>query len=248
MPPLQQYLFVGSNFMRHLIIIATLFIFISCKKDKIDKPIFDGVNCSGNCFILRGSVTDTPSNQRLSNVEVRFYLGQVTNGQFPPPPDKLYLGKTLTNNNGEYEFKFDGTNFKYGSPLYYIEASKTGYIFGPRPEQQKIKLFYLDSSNFNNPLVQNFNLFRPTTLRVRFRATNITNFNFIAFGYSYGGGLGGGINIDGRRQIDTTVNFITGNNVQTFIGYGAYGNGVTIERRDTLIINSSTVTDYQVNF
>ena len=234
--------------MRHLIIIATLLIFISCKKDKIDKPIFDGVNCSGNCFILRGAVTDTPTNQRLSNVEVRFYLGQVTYGQFPRPPEKLYLGKTITNNNGEYEFKFDGTNFKFGSQLYYIEGSKTDYIFGSRPEQQKIRMFYLDSSNFNNPIVLNFNLFRSTTLRVRFRATNITNFNFIAFGYSYGGGLGGGIDIEGRRQIDTTVNFITGNNIQTFIGYGAYGNGVTIERRDTLLINSSTVTDYQVNF
>ncbi len=235
-------------FMRHLIYIVTLFILTSCKKDKIDKPIFDGINCSGNCFILKGVVTDTPSNQTLSNVEVRFYLGQLTNGQFPTPPDKLYLGKTLSNANGEYEFKFDGTNFKYGSSLYYIEASKNDYIYGPRPEQQKIKLFYLDSSNFNVPFVQNFNLFRPTTLKVRFRATTITNFNFIAFGYSYGGGLGGGINIDGRRQIDTTVNFTTGGNVQSFIMYGAYGNGVTIERRDTLMLSPNTVTEYLVNF
>lgn len=210
--------------------------------------MFDGINCSGNCFILKGIVSETPSNQVLSNVEVRFYLGQVTNGQFPPPPAKLYLGKTTTNSNGEYEFRFDGTNFKYGSPLYYIEASKEGYIFGPTPEQQKVKGFYLDSANFNNPVTQNFSLFKPTTLRVRFRASNITNFNFIAFGYSYAGGLGAGININGKRQIDTTVNFTTAGGIQSFIRYGAYGNGVTIEHRDTILLNPNTITDYNVNF
>jgi hypothetical protein len=160
----------------------------------------------------------------------------------------LYLGRTLSNNNGEYEFKFDGTNFKDGSPLYYMEAFKTGYIFGPKPEQQRIQYFYLDNTHFNNPLVQNFTLFRATTLRVRFRATNITNFDFITFGCSYGNRHGSGIHIKGRRQIDTTVTFVTGGGVQSFLKYGVFGNGVDIEQRDTLTLPANTITNYTVNF
>lgn len=231
----------------------SLFVLIvSCKKATDNTPMFDGVNCSGNCFILRGVVTDTPTNKRLNNVEVRFYLGKLTVGQIqwplPDPDEVYYLGKTYSNNNGEYEFKFNGTGLKYGSSLYYIQATKQGYIYGPTPAHYKVRNFYLDSNNFDIPFVQNFHLFFPATMKVRIKTSTVTNYKFIAFGYSYGNGIGNGINIEGGRQIDTTVTFKTAGGIQSFLMYGIYGNGISIERRDTLLPPVNGVKEYMVNF
>lgn len=238
--------------MKHFIYISILILLSGCKKASDNKPMFDGINCAGNCFILKGVVTDTPANTRLANVEVRFYLGKITGGSIqwpiPDPNEVYYLGRTFTNSNGEYEFKFDGSGFKYGSALYYIESTKQGYIYGPTPAHHKVKQFYLDSNNFSIPFLQNFNLYLPSTMRVRFKASTITNFNFLAFGYSYGNGLGAGINIEGNRQFDTTVSFRTAGGIQSFLMYGIYGNGVYIERKDTLVPSANDIAEYIVNF
>src|SRR6476620_12380823 len=99
--------------MRTLLTITIIVLLTACIKTKQE---FDGVNCSGNCYILTGKVVDTPSNAGLQGVELRFY--------YRPPGYTLirdptrYLGKAMTNSNGDYKFQFDGTKYKTGAGYY----------------------------------------------------------------------------------------------------------------------------------
>ena len=226
--------------MRTLLTITIIVLLTACIKTKQD---FDGVNCSGNCYILTGKVIDTPSNAGLQGVELKFY--------YRPPGYTLisdpsrYLGKTTTNSNGDYKFQFDGTKYKAGTGFYRIVATKSGYFYDPF-NQNDVKIFDLDSSQFNVPFNQDFALFRPAKLAVRFRATTVTNFEFLTFVYHYGT-RGTGIILNGRRTIDTTITFQTAGDVGTFVQWDAVGNGVSIRKNDTLFTTRGGTIQYQIN-
>jgi len=226
--------------MRTPLTITIIFLLIACRKTK---PEFDGVNCSGNCYILTGKVVDTPSNAALQGVELKFYYRPSGYALFNDPT--RYLGKTTTNSNGEYKFQFDGTKYKTGAGYYRIQATKSGYFYDPL-NQNDVKIFNLDSSQFNAPFNQDFALFRPAKLAVRFRATTVTNFEFLTFSYHYGI-PGTGIILNGRRTIDTTITFQTAGDVRTFIQWDAAGNGVNIRKNDTLFTTRGGTIQYQIN-
>lgn len=225
--------------MRTLMITTFIFLLISCKKTK---PEFDGVSCSANCYILTGKIVDTPFNTALQGVELRFYYRPPGNPLFYDPT--RYLGKTQTNASGEYKFQFDGTNYKTRSGYYWIQATKSGYFFAP--SNSNLNVFDLDSTQFNIPFNQNFPLFRPAKLTVRFRATTVTNFEFLTFSYHHGGG-GAGIALNGRRTIDTTIIYQTAGDINTFVEWHAIGNGVNIRKSDTLFTTRGGTIQYQIN-
>jgi hypothetical protein len=226
--------------MRTLLTITIVFLLTACRKTK---PEFDGVNCSGNCYVLTGKVIDTPSNIGLKGVELKFYYRPPGYALFWDPT--RYLGNTTSNSIGEYKFQFDGIKYKTGVGYYKIQASKNGYFYDPL-NQNDVKIFYLDSSQFNLPLKQDFALFRPATLTVRFRATTITNFEFLTFSYYYAA-PGTGIILNGRRTIDTTITFKTAGDINTIVQWNAAGNGVNIRRSDTLFTTSGGNILYQIN-
>lgn len=226
--------------MRVLILVSLLFLLVACRKSK---PEFDGVNCSGNCYILTGKIVDTPSNSSLQGVQLKFYFRPVGYALFWDPT--RYLGKTTTDGNGNYKFTFDGTKYKATQGHFIAEATKKGYFYDPM-NQNEVANFYLDSAQFNIPFVQNFILFRSATLHVRFQATNVTNFQFLTFMYYYDA-RGTGIVLNGNRAIDTTVTFQTAGDVRTFVQWDASGNGVSIRRNDTLFTTRGGRIQYQIN-
>src|SRR5215212_7955374 len=92
--------------MKYILSLGVLVLFISCRKNR---PLFDGVNCSGNCYVLTGKITDTPSNAGIAGADIRFYYRPAGYTIFD---NTKYLGKAMTNGNGEYKFQFDGSNYK----------------------------------------------------------------------------------------------------------------------------------------
>lgn len=226
--------------MRALLLLTFIFLLTACRKTR---PEFDGINCSGSCYILTGKVVDTPSNSAIQGVELKFYYRMP--GYFIMGNPNKYLGKTTTNSNGEYTFQFDGSKYKSGEGYYRLQAFKRDFFFLPEA-QNDVAIFSLDSTQFNIPFQQDIVLFRPAKLTVRFRATTVTNFIFLTFYYKYGLSETGFV-INGGRKIDTTINFQTAGDVRTFVRWDAAGNGVNIHKADTLFTNQDGTIQYEVS-
>ena len=109
-------------------------------------------------------------------------------------------------------------------------------MFADILHKNRVANFYLDSTLYNTPFVQNFPLFSPATLKARILVSTVTNFQFLTVSFSYGK-VGNGIGVfNGGRQIDTTITVKTAGDLRTFIQGDAVGNGVRIQIRDTIIV------------
>ncbi|OFX24892.1 MAG: hypothetical protein A2033_17945 [Bacteroidetes bacterium GWA2_31_9] len=227
--------------MKVLISIMVIFLISLSSCKKYDQPAYDGINCSGNCFILIGQIIDTPTTAKLSDVELKFYLS---------PREMLsrpeYLGVTKTNSNGEYKFQFDATNFTDSNShnLFYITHNMTEY-FCFEPTSTKAGYFNLTSSNVNIPFIQNFTFFKKAKLKVHFKSQQIFPYDFFDFMYGFGK-TNFGIAFNGHRYIDTTITFITAGDIRAFINWGPgyYGSNM---HYDTIIIPTSSEQIYNVN-
>ncbi len=219
--------------------LTTTLLINSCRKDK--DPLFDGMTCSGNCYILTGKLIDSAVNSVIANGEVKFYFDDIT-GTFSNK--KTYLGRVLTNANGDYTFKFDGSQFNNVSGYYYAEAFK-GNLFADLLYPNRVATFNLDTSIYDLPFIQNFPLFRPATIKVRVIAANITNFQYLTISYDYGK-VGNGIVFNGGRTIDTTITWKTAGDIRTFVQGDAVGNGVNIQKRDSIIIQTNNTGQIEI--
>ena len=226
--------------MKTILTITTIMLFVSsCRKDKY--PLFDGVTCSGNCYILTGKLIDSAANTGISGGEIKFYFKDNTGTS---SSKKIYLGKATTNANGDYSFKFDGSRFNNVRGYYYAEAFKGDMFFDPIYENQ-VSVFDLDTSFYNLPFIQNFPLFKPATVKVRVIASTITNFQYLTVSYSYGK-MGSGIIFNGGRSIDTTITWKTAGDLRTFIQADAVGNGINIIKKDTVFIQTNNTGQIEI--
>jgi hypothetical protein len=229
--------------MRKLLFITTLLLAIlfinSCRKDK--DPLFDGVNCSGNCYILTGKLIDSAANTGIASGEIKFYFRDNT-GTFSNK--KIYLGIAVTDANGNYTFKFDGSRFNDVRGYYYAEAFK-GNMFSDPLYPNQVATFDLDTSFYNLPFIQNFALFRPAIVKLRVIASSITNFQYLTVSYSYGK-VSSGIVFNGGRTIDTTITWKTAGDIRTFIQGDAVGNGVNIQKRDTVVVPTNDTRQIEI--
>jgi hypothetical protein len=229
--------------MKTLLTITTFFVTMlfvcSCRKKD---PLFDGVTCSGNCYILTGKLIDSAANTGIARGEIKFYLDETTG---PFSSQKRFLGRATTDENGNYSFKFDGNRLKNAKGYYYAEAF-SGNMFGENQSfPNRVATFYLDTSIYNLPFIQNFALFHPATVKVRVIASTVTNFQFLTVSYNYGK-VGGGIVFNGNRSIDTTITWKTAGDLKTFVHASATGNGVNIEKRDSLIIPTNLMRQIEI--
>ena len=180
-----QILNVGYNYMKTLLtiitLIMTMLIVNSCRKNKV--ALFDGVTCSGNCYILAGKLIDSATTGGIAHGELKFYFEDIT-GTFSSK--KNYLGKAITDVNGNYTFRFDGSRFKNLMGYYYTEAFSGSMFGGDLSYPNRVATFNLDTSFYNLQFIQNLPLFRPAIVKVRVVASAVTNFQFLTVGYSYG--------------------------------------------------------------
>jgi hypothetical protein len=231
--------------MKHVLTIL-LFILplVSCRKNK---PLFDGQSCNGSCYILAGKLVEMQTSSPLSNTLLKFYYRPAGYYIFFDPTQ--YLGNVRTASDGSYSFKFESAGYKSPTGSFRIEGSKQGYIYkymGEEYKDNELLNFHLDSSKINIPQINNLILYRSTTLKFSIKASTITNFQFLTIGYSYGTSGYGAI-LNGNRIIDTTLTYKTAADIPTYISWDAKGNGVNIEKKDTIVVASGTEQTYQIS-
>jgi hypothetical protein len=227
---------------RLLIIVLLTFTFASCRKNK---ALFDGQSCTGSCYVLTGRLSEFQNSSALANTQLDFYY-KTSGGIFNNHLE--YLGKTITAADGSYTFKFDSKDYKNPTGYFSMEGTRDGYIYnnyGDKTEKNLL-IFQLDSSKINIPQVNNVALYKVATLKIIVKAVTITNFGYLTIGYNYGRGNFGPV-LYGGRSIDTTLIYKTAGDIPTFINWNARGNGVDINRNDTLIVPSGTEKIYQIN-
>ncbi|MEJ7823294.1 MAG: hypothetical protein WKF85_13300 [Chitinophagaceae bacterium] len=221
--------------------ILALLLFNSCGKNK--NPLFDGINCTGNCFILAGKILDSAVITGLSNAEIKFYFKDITGTIIRK---NIYLGRAFTDPAGNYTFKFDGTSLKNTYGYYYAEAYN-GNLFHDPFYGNRMPEFNLDSTLYNVPVIQNFSLFRPAYLKVRIIASMVTSSQSLTVSYHYGK-VGHGVVVNGGRQIDTTITLKTAGDIRTFIQADIRDVGFSISKKDTILVNSNTTRQYEIKF
>ena len=221
-------------------LIMTMLIVNSCRKN--NDALFDGVNCSVNCYILTGKLIDSAATGGIADGELKFYFKDIT-GTFSSKT--IYLGRATTDVNGNYKFRFDGSRFKNVMGYYYAEAFSGSMFGGDLLYPNRVATFNLDTSFYSLPFIQNFPLFRPATVKVRVVASTVTNFQSLTVGYNYGK-VGNGIIFNGGRSIDTTIIWKTAGDLRTFIQADAVGNGVNIQKRDTLIVPTNNTRQIEI--
>lgn len=218
----------------------TMLIVNSCRKNKV--ALFDGVTCSGNCYILAGKLIDSATTGGIAHGELKFYFEDIT-GTFSSK--KNYLGKAITDVNGNYTFRFDGSRFKNLMGYYYTEAFSGSMFGGDLTYPNRVATFNLDTSFYNLQFIQNLPLFRPAIVKVRVVASAVTNFQFLTVGYGYGK-MGNAIVFNGGSSIDTTIIWKTAGDLPTFIQADAVGNGVNIQKRNTLIVPTNNTQQIEI--
>lgn len=226
-----------------MLIMVFLSALTSCRKTK---PLFDGQNCTGSCYILTGKLLESQSNLPLPGTELKFYYRPSGNPMFWDPTK--YLGKVITATDGSYSFSFESKNFQSGTGYFRIEGYRNGYIYRNAGDMidNNLLIFYLDSSKINIPQVNNLTLYKSATLKIKVNASTITNFSSLTVSYGFGtNGFGPALN--GNRQIDTTLIYKTAADIPTIISWNAVGNGVNIQKRDTVIVQSGSEYLYQIN-
>lgn len=223
--------------MKQLLVLLILFISFSCNKQKAK---FDGIYCSNNCYILTGKVIDTAANRALEGVELKFYYKPIGIISFDS-----YLGKANTNSTGNYQFQFDGTNYKNSRGYYKIVATKSGYFYLPK-QNNKVLTFNLDSSLFNIPIVQNFSLYKPSKFILKVKSSSTADFEYLTFTSDYNG-IGNGIIFNGGKAIDTNILIETAADIKTYINWYTSRKGINVSKKDTLICKTDNTIVYQIN-
>lgn len=176
------------------------------------------MSCSGSCYILTGKLLDSAINTGVASGEIKFYFNDIT-GTFSSK--KIFIVWTISDANGNYQFKFNGSRFINVRGYYYAEAYK-GNMFSNPVYKNRVATFDLDTSFYNMPFTQNFLLFRPATIKVRVIASTIANFQFLTVSNGYVK-ANNGIIFNGGKTIDTTILWTTTGDLRTFIKGDAVG-------------------------
>jgi hypothetical protein len=210
----------------------------SCFKGK--EPMYDGVTCNSKCFILTGVLLDSAFNKGIANGEVKFFYHH-SGGIFGRTD---FIGRVKSDAAGNYRFVMPGNGYPNMFGYFYAEAYKDNMFAGLIYKNQ-VATYFLDSTDFDKPVVKNLLLFRPATLKLRVIATTVTGFSFLDVDYGYGKGSEI-VTINGPRSIDTTFTFKTAGDIRTFISVQAKGNGVNVEKFDTIVIPANNTRQVEI--
>ncbi|MFT3826451.1 MAG: hypothetical protein QM731_21200 [Chitinophagaceae bacterium] len=212
----------------------------ACFKDNTI-PSYDGTSCAGECYVLAGRITEKQSGNGLAGVELKFYFKPAG---YAIIDNRDYLGVARTGTDGSYSFSFPGKKYRSPQGYFIMQGSKEGYIYF-NTGSTEIMTFLLDSTRLNSPVVNNIALYKASTLKINVKTDSITNFNFLTVTYSYGNG-GYGQALNGGAPINQTLTYKTAADMPTFIQWNAYGNGVSISRKDTIVVPSGTEKVYDI--
>lgn len=165
------------------------------------KPKFENPDCVSNCYILEGTLIDTPYNQPVADAEVnlRYWKGQWN----------YWIASAKTDANGYWKMSFDGNYFDKKSELVSLKFEKNGFL-------ETGQNFELDTSMIDVVLVKNEKVYREAHLAVRISTAPdkyFTDFE-VDMHYDYTHYLS---SLKGPGVIDTVIQFITAADMPTSI-------------------------------
>ena len=227
------------------ILAATLIIlivaFFSCRKND---PMYDGVNCNNNCFTIVGTVIDTPSMKGIANADVRLYFNE--DQSLSIFRNAKYVGRTSSDANGKYQFRFDGSSLSKSTDGYYfIKITEQAYFLDTYINRLN-NSFQLDSSHFNKTEIKNFILFRNAKLNLRIKGAALAT-DHVTVSTDFGG-LPTGWVIKGRRTIDTSFTIPVGGDIYTRVYLDFAKNGVAQRIIDSTKVPQQTTGQMIISF
>ena len=219
------------------LVLSTLLMRMDSCKD----PLFDGVNCTGNCYELKGRVTDSATNQGRPYVKLKFYYHS---GGYSIFGNSRLLVDAKTNQNGDYSIKFDGTKFKEGKGYFSLSATHSNYFIRPLNDNHVFTLD-LDSTSFNKPVQRNFAMHWPGFIKLHLTAGSTSTVKHIDFSYSCGkSGLGYWLPV--KPNLDTTISLKTASGIQTNIRWYISPLNGNVQNLDSITVSKIATVEYKV--
>ncbi len=227
--------------VRLFLLVVVPFLFM--RMSSCDKPVFDGENCTGDCFILKGKVTDSASSLGLPGVQLKLYYRQ--SGYVLLGGTQL-LVNSHTDQNGNYSMVFDATRYDLQRGYLIMDATHPSYFLTPYGNAVSHDLAFT-SADINRQKQLDFSMFYPGTVKLKVK-TDSSDFNYLNVTYEYGKG-GYGFYLDGKRKIDTTILIKTATGIQTRINWSTVSDGkIKTQKKDSILVARDSIPEYNIRF
>lgn len=224
------------------ILVAVTFLY-ACSKE----PRFDGLQCTQNCIVLSGNLVDTPFNNRISDVDIKIYYQQ------PGPPSifiqPTYIGKTKTNKDGNYSFRFDGEKYMNGGYfIFYVH--KPGYFHhvSKNADFEQIGSINTEDIRLDQPTNDTTKLYKRTSLFLKIKTTK-EKLDFKGFDITYQvGKYPWGFNIIFDKKIDTLIELNMPVGIPAHIGWEgrSYLEPPVVKKQDSVFSKSGENVSYEI--
>ncbi len=214
-----------------------------------NKPRFSGEDCLENCIVFKGTLIDTPSANKISGAELKFYYHNIEDGPsiFNRP---VYLGITKTDNQGNYSFRFNAEDYKKRG-YFEVYAYKNGYFVHPygAGSFQSITSYNTNKVEFDKPLNTITKLYKETTLSLRVKSNQEPlPFKDFQLDYTVVNGYKFGFNIQFENKIDTLIELSIPVGIPGYLSWEGinYPDRPILSETDTLYSQNGEKLSYEI--
>ncbi len=191
-------------------------------------PLFDG-DCTSDCIIFLGKVTD-PNNEPVpSEISIHHRGG----GLFAI---ERLLGELDTDENGDFSFSFDGTNYKTAEGHFTISAHKEGYISDVY--EGKSFFYNIDSTGFDVPNIANISLNPQANLELDITVDSPPEISAFNYSISYLNRNQGYYIADDSLLVSQSHNRIVGGDQSVALEYSYKKMGTTYSFEESIYIEA----------
>lgn len=224
------------------IFLAFLFFGVDCNKNKQDVSI---ANCTNNCTIIQGKVTDAISGNPLKNAAISivwksfgFPFGSTTD-----------IGTVQTDDYGKYIIKFNYSkdNLSGVNDHYEITANKDGYIYDKNSQHSIQNIYQSDSLKADVPFQLNFSMFPSATLSLTTKRINNIKLDYYSIDYSFTNYKISRFYGDTALNDGTYTLNVCGNKYTVF-NVSKKQNGITSSFSDSVFCKSGQMNYYTLNW
>jgi len=226
------------------IFLAFLFFGVDCNKNKQDVSI---ANCTNNCTIIQGTVTDAIFGNSLKDISISIIWKNPSWG-FPVGTTKD-IGSTTTDDKGNYQvkFNFNAEDFSGVKAHYEITANKDGYIYDINSQHSIQNIYQSDSLKADVPFQLNFSMFPSATLSLTTKRINNIKLDYYSIDYSFTNYKISRFYGDTALNDGTYTLNVCGNKYTVFY-VSKKQNGITTSFSDSVFCKSGQINSFTLNW
>ncbi|CAM3854401.1 hypothetical protein MUGA111182_13285 [Mucilaginibacter galii] len=207
----------------------------ACRKDRT-KPV-TGNDCRSSCYILAGTIIDTPGKFGLAGVELE--LRSTYSGYTFHNPLNI-LAKTVTDNNGKYRFSVPSGSVDLNRNYLSVVLKKTTYFY--RTPDEKLGL-YDTKFKPDSAITVNAAMFRQATMDIKLEISRPFAPNTFSFYYDYGSKTAHGYNVN-PEDAGKLYNVTTAGDMKTIIFWDID----KVRYKDSLTVPAGQKGTYTIKF